>query len=239
MGAYGNIDNAVAGLKDGLYSRVASRVAAEAIPLGYPIFTLKGETESCGLLNNDESAVLFDADFVASNVISVTVSRPGPIGETVQETVQVTFDTDQATTLAALVAALDALDGIDAAGTGAREVTLNSDDGAAIAVSGVTVTGGVSQAGSTVTPANSGDQVFAGVSLLTHNTPVPYEAGKMVNILHEGAIWVYCATSCSAGNDVYYNSSGEFANAGTAIANAVFETNLSAAGLAKITINKP
>jgi len=238
MTEYENINEAVAGLKHGLNSRVISKVAAEDLPLGYPLFALKGNDESIGLLNNDESVVLYDADFVALNNIEFNVTRPGPNDTDVTSQVNVVFDTDQATTLAALVAAVDAIDGIDAAGTGVREITVNSDDGAAITVTTV-VTLGVSQAGATVTPANSGNQTFRGVSMLTQTNPVPYKSGDMVNVFLEGGIWIYVGSDCVSQSPVYYDANGEFNKAGTAVADAIFETDLAAAGLARITINKP
>ena len=238
MTAYDNINAAVAGLKHGLNSRVISKLAAEDLPLGYPLFALKGNDESIGLLNNDEAAVLYDADFVSLNNIEFNVTRPGPNDVDVTTQVNVLFDTDQATTLAALVAAVDAITGIDAAGTGAREITVNSDDGAAITVTS-TVTLGASQAGETVTPANSGNQVFRGVSMLTQTNPVPYPSGSMVNVMTEGGIWVEVSTACVSQSAVYYAADGTFANAGTIIPNVIFETDLAAAGLARITINKP
>lgn len=238
MTAYGNIDTAVAGLKFGTESKVLSRVAAEDMPLGYPAFQLKGETDSIALLNNDEAVVLYDADFVTLNNIEFNVTRPGPGDTDVTIQVNVLFDTDQATTLAALVAAVQAIEGIDAAGTGVREITVNSDDGAAITVT-TEVTLGASQAGATVTPANSGNQVFRGVTMLTQNNPIPYVSGQMVNVMYEGGIYVETDSACVSGDGVFYSAAGKFSNAGTAIPNAIFESDLAAAGLALITINKP
>jgi hypothetical protein len=235
---YGNIEKAVAGLQYGTESRVMSRIAAEDLPLGYPLFQLKGEDESIALLNNDEALVDYSVDFITGNVISVTVTRPGPLGAAVTTEVSTTFDTDQATTLAALVAAVDGIDGIDCASEAANQITVSSDDGAAITVESV-VTGGASQPSVTVTAQNSGNQVFRGISKLTQKDPVPYKSGDMVNILTEGRIWVYCATACQAGDAVSYNANGEFANAGTAIAGMLFESNLDAAGLALVVINNP
>lgn len=230
---YGNIEAAVAGLKHGLYSTVRSRIAAENIPLGYPCFSLKGDTETCGLLNNDQAQVDYDADFVTGNVITVNVTsdREGT------QTAVVNFDTDQATTLAALRAAVNAMIGINETATVARRLLINSDDGAGITVT-TTVTGGAAQAVGTVTASNSGNQVFAGVSMLTQKDPVPYVATDAVNLMIEGWIYIYCATPAVAGEAVSYNANGEFANAGTAVANMTFEGNLSAAGVVLARINQ-
>jgi len=238
MAQYGNIEEAVAGLKHGTESTVMSRVAAEDLPLGYPLFQLKGEEESIALLNNDKAVVDWDADFVTANNVNVEVVRPGPLGELVTASVDVLFDTDQATTLAAVVAAVQAIDGINCVSDALKQITVTSDDGAAIVVTGE-VTLGASQAATAITASNSGNQVFRGVSMLTQTNPVPYNSGDMVNIMTNGRIWVYCATACVAGAGVFYNASGQFANAGTAAGTMIFESNLSTAGLALVRINQP
>lgn len=238
MAEYGNIEEAVAGLKHGTESTVMSRVAAEDLPLGFPLFQLKGELESIGLLSNDKAVVDYDADFVTANVVTTTVVRPGPLGELVTTVVVTPFDTDQATTLAALAAGVNAVDGIDCLSEALQQITVSSDDGAAITVTSV-VTLGATQAGVTVTASNSGNQVYRGVSMLTHKDPVPYKSGDMVNIMTNGRIWVYCSTACVAGEAVYYDAAGEFANAGTLAGSMIFESNLSAAGIALVKINNP
>ena len=235
---YGNIEKAVAGLQYGTESRVKSRIAAEDLPLGYPLFQLKGEDESIALISNDESIVDYSVDFITGNAISVTVTRPGPLGEAVETEVSTTFDTDQATTLAALVAAVAGIDGINCVSEAANQITVSSDDGAAISVQSA-VTGGASQPSVTVTAQNSGNQVFRGISKLTQKNPVPYKSGDMVNIMTNGRIWVYCSTPCLAGDGVAYNASGEFANSGTTIPGMLFESNLDAPGLALVVINQP
>lgn len=231
---YGNIENAVAGLKYGLYSTVRSRIAAENIPLGYPCFSLKGDTETCGLLNNDKAVVTFGGIIVPDNVITMTVTTDR---EGVQTAV-VPFDSDNATTFAAVVAAVDAMLGVETSAVGVDNFTVSSNDGAGITVTGV-ITGGATQEEIEVVASNSGNQVFAGVSMLTQKDPVPYVATDAVNLMIEGWIYIYCATAAVAGEPVYYNTNGEFANAaGTAVANMTFEGNLSAAGIVLARINQ-
>jgi len=89
--------------------------------------------------------VTFDIDFVASNLID------GTVGE--EAIVQVPFDTDQATTLAALAAEIEALDSVDSATvTDTREITVTGATGGEDLSSGAsfTVTAGASQAVDTI-----------------------------------------------------------------------------------------
>lgn len=234
---YGNIEKWVAGLKLGIDSRTKSLNAAMAIPLGYPVFQLKGNEESGALLSNDKATVLYSADFVALNVITVDVLRANASGGMTTDQVSVEFDTDQATTLANLRAVVGGIDGITESGSAARTLILTSDTGEVITVTTV-VTLGASQATATITAANSGNQVFVGISQHSHNEPAEYPSGKMVNVMIDGWMVIYCATACVSGEKVYYNSNGEFANAGTEAVGVTFDSNLSAAGLASVRINK-
>jgi hypothetical protein len=113
------------------------------------------------------ATVVYDADFVSLNSIAFSVNGVA--------ITPVVFDTDQATTMAALVAAVDGLTGVDAVATDVSgdnrtiQVTrrvLASETSADIVVTS-TVTLGVSQASATIT--NTTDQLFGGIVILKQN----------------------------------------------------------------------
>ena len=172
---------------------------------------------------------------------------------------QVTFDTDQATTLAALIAAIDALTGISAvAGTGARDIDITVDNAASnITISDVVVAGGASQAGSTTV--YSSVDIFEGIAALRHGQPTTiggddkYQINDAVNVLTKGVIFVEVVATVAYGDSVYvYNdksnesNQGQFTNASSgnlAVSSAKFVSaatgTTGSPALAKVEINQP
>jgi len=162
MSAYNTLDKAFPGLKYGIDSRVVSRAVKEAngLDFGRPVFGYAGNEKDIYNYHQDRSQTVFDADFVASNSIVATVNGTAVTA--------VVFDTDQATTITALAAQIEA----DIAGatatltdTGGDNRTIVIDiDGVDVVVTWA-ITGGASQAGDTVTV--SSRQVFIGIALFT------------------------------------------------------------------------
>lgn len=233
MGAYGNIEKALAGLVKGFDTKVESWLAKAGIDFGYPIFGYKGsEREAYGYLK-DAGKLVFDADFVTSNVITITVNGT--------DTADVTFDTDHDTTVDAVLAAIRALDGVEAA--------LDADDtdnrtfyirtkGETVTIAEA-ITGGSSQATGTITYGSS--QVYVGVAQRTEREPdstgAYYESGDMVNALVEGAVYVECSEAVNANETPYIDTAtGKFGNADEAVTGHYIE-NATETGLVLVEVD--
>jgi hypothetical protein len=230
---------AFAGMKaDSRFDEVESFAAEEAIPFGRGVTAEAGDTDSVRLAGKDNAAMLYDADFVTGNSITFVVNGTA--------ITPVVFDTDQATTLAALVAAVDGLAGVSATSLAARTVNVEMEDGSTITVSSV-VTGGASQA--TGTPTYSADDVFRGISLATQKEQnssgvVQYEQYEAVSVLRKGVAWVETGVAVTADEDAYIDMTGaigKFTNvsSGNLATGGKFRSTVAAAGLAKLEINLP
>jgi len=193
FGAYGFLEEVRAGLLWGIASRrIESYVAQEIIPMGYPIFGYEGDADDAHLLHIDQGKLVFDADLITDNSISVTVNTLNAV---------VVFATDHDTTMDLLVTAIEALDStfictLDSTDTDNRTLLITTK-GATAAVAGV-VTLGVSQAGVVVTLQLSEYLVFLGVAIKLDKEPVVnvvtgrgdnYAIGNMVSTLVDGWIW--------------------------------------------------
>jgi hypothetical protein len=195
-----NYDMVIAqrGMKaDSGFDNVLSYNAEENVPFGMGL--LQGVAENAAQLPKLNVAVLsFDADFVTGNNIDLDVNGVA--------ITTVPFNTDQATTLADLVAELDSLDNISAEGTGAREVTLTGE-GIAVVLANIAVTGGASQANGSV--AYSTDKDFVGVALLDHaheqdlDGNVFYKQYDAISVMSQGRVYVYVEQAVAVGDPVY------------------------------------
>jgi len=168
-------------------------IGTDAIPFGRAVFGYEGDDQFVCLPKVDTNTLTLSDVLVTGNVLTVTVN-----GTAYAET----FATDSATTLAALVAQLNAVTGI-LASLNSLVITITTK-GAAITTTGA-ITLGATQA--TVTPgtaAISGSLAFLGVSTsLQKQTNAPTYAdasfapgatendpGEVVSILNLGAIVV-------------------------------------------------
>lgn len=230
---------AMAGMKaDSGFDRVESFTADGAIPFGRGVAYESGNTEKVRLPAKDIATLLYDGDFITANKINGTVNGVA--------WTEVDFDTNQATTLAALIAAIDALDGVSATASVARTVVIENDDGSPITVTTV-VTGGESQA--TGTPTYSGDDIFRGVSLQEHTKAqdadglVQYADTETVSTLRQGVVWVETSKAVTADSDAYVlkDGTGKFtdASSGNLATGGKFRSTVAAAGLAKLELNIP
>jgi uncharacterized metal-binding protein len=229
---------AFAGMKvDSRFDHVETGQAQGAIPFGYPVGAEAGNTTQVSVMTKDIATLLYDADFVSLNVINGTVNGVA--------WAPVTFDTDQATTLAALIAAIDAMTGVSAVAGAARTVVIEMDDSSTITVTTV-VTLGASQA--TGTPTYSADNVFRGIALHENVVPVAgvaqYVNTASVSVLRQGAAWVECSVAVTADEDAYVDiaaATAKFTNvsSGNIATGGKFRSTLAAAGIAKLEINLP
>lgn len=218
-------------------SRIAMNVKSGAaqgvIPFGYPVGAESGDTLHVSKFAKDNCSLLYDADFVTGNLINGTVNGVA--------WAEVAFDTDQATTLAALIAAVDAIPGVTATAGAARTVLIEMDDSSQITVTTV-VTGGASQA--TGTPTYSSDNVFRGVAVHTHkeDSTIPsgssaqYEDKEAVGYLTQGGIWVPASVAVNADETAYVDlaaGTGKFTNVATdnLTTGGKFKKTIAAAGL--------
>jgi hypothetical protein len=250
MTAYNNMDAAVAGLKYGLDSQTESWNAKEAISHGDSVFGYAGDDKSAWLFHLDTSTTVFDGDFVASNSIVATVN-----GTAVDAVV---FDTNQATTMTALAAQIEAdIEGATATltdETGDNRTIAIFIEGTDVVVSW-SVTGGGSQADNTVTQSSA--QVFVGVAQKTAgefsssqskldgteiNAAVNYEAGDAVNVMVVGYIYVNAIGAVNANSAAYILKSGSNKGKWTATSSdnydtkARFRNTLAATGLALVEL---
>lgn len=263
MGAYSTMDKAVAGLKDGLDSRVVSKRAADSagIDFGMPVFGYVGDSglgvardNNIHTYKKDRGKIAFDADFITANSIIITVN-------TVAVTA-VPFDTDHATTMANLIAQIETdiagcdvtLDSTDADG---RTIFIDID-GTEMTVAEA-ITGGGSQATGVIT--YSSRMIFDGFAMFAQKESAArseldgsvidagdakYVYKDAANVMINGWIYVVTADAVKKGNPVYVVAAAgatqgqctDETSGNVVLTGAIFEETVAAAGIAKVRINK-
>ncbi|MGD8707085.1 MAG: hypothetical protein PVI88_00190 [Nitrosopumilaceae archaeon] len=236
MAAYGTIDEAIRGLKYGLGpdGRIEGGWAckeADGIEFGDPVFGYVGDNISCYKFKNDVGKIVFDADFEASNVITITVNSVAAA--------DVTFTTDHDTTAGLVVDAINALTGVkavlDSTDTDNRTFLIQTKGQTAVVAEAVT--GGSGQPDGTITYGSS--QVFLGVALFSQNQPKLYEQYDAVNVMADGELWVEPVATVYAGQAGYVDNAatdiGEFSNAGVEI-NGTYRSNATSGNLARLRV---
>lgn len=229
MTAYGNMDNAVAGLLQGCDNNISSRIAGAAIEFGKPLFA-KASGDGKGLpFVADRATLTFSADFGASNSVIVTVNGVATVAEV--------YATSHAATFAAVVAKVEALAGVDVVSSSstARTITITTIGIACVASAAVT-------GGSAVTAAasfpGSVSLEFLGVTVRTDKRPGSYEAGDAINVLGEGRVSVPVAGAVGVDDPAYLTSAGVWTNtaSGNMATGAFFRTSTTGAGFATLEI---
>lgn len=197
MGAYNNQDAGFAGLDYGQENRIETKRCAETsgMDFGIPAFVNDGEAVDAYPYHNDEVTILWDADFVTSNVITTTIN--GTV-------VATTFTTDQATTIALHAADIEAaITGITATVTAVRTIVLFLKGSELLVTSAVTA--GSSQAGETITLGTQ--QTFAGITKYTAKAEITgteqYALDDAMDVLIEGNIWGTAGATVSANQPVF------------------------------------
>lgn len=244
MGAYGRMDEAIAGLKVGVESqRVGTFACAETAGIlpGTPVFGYSGDSKNAYKIRLDTSTNTLDADLVTSNVITMTPTIEG----VAQTPIAVTFDTDHDTTMDAIKAAIEAA--ISGAVVTLTDATNNRVfvvfvKGKNVSFSCV-VTLGASQA--TVTSASTTVQIFLGVAMFTQvltyvGSVGTYVYGDAINVMEIGVLWVPTAGAVSANTKAYVVSAigatqGLFSTSGYSL-EARYRDSVSAAGLVKLEV---
>lgn len=239
-----NMAESFAGMKaDSRFDTVESFIAAEEIFFGRGVGADAGDTQKVNMPKNDNAKLAFDAIFVTGNDID------GKVNGVAWTTVP--FNATHDTTAADLAAAIDALAGVSCIldpADGTNKTFLIETDGVVCSVTDVAVTGGASQAGSTVT--YSADDVFRGISLSTQTKEqaqvtgvVSYPINSAVNVLRKGMAWVETSEAVNADDDAYVDIDAAAKFCKTATDNIAtggkFRSTVGAAGLALLEINLP
>lgn len=226
-------NTAYAGLQaDSGFDYDVSRVAEGAIGFGLGAAAGTDAEEQVRLPLFDIAEVTYDADFVTSNSIAFSVNGVA--------ITPVAFDTDQATTLAALVAAVDGLTGVSATNPSGRIVRVVAA-GTDVAVT-TEVTGGASQAGATIVTSSS--DVVRGITVaILNQTSGEYDDTNVVTVKRKGAIWVATdGSGITVDGSVYINTDGKFTDSATdslAVSSASYVKYDSTTQLALVEINLP
>ena len=240
MGAYDYMDAAIAGLKVGLQSRVEGGwVCAESggIAYGMPVFGHIGNNKQCWTYKNDVSKIVLSADLITDNSVAISVD-----GVALTATV---FADDHDTTMDAILAKLNALDGVvailDADDANNRTFIIQKKT-KSFSTGDVTcvVTLGESAATATITYGSS--QVFLGVALFVQKAPSigvaanqGYEQHEPVAVMADGEIWVPVGAAVDANNEAYVLTSGDdlgkFGASGLAV-QARYKSNAASGALA-------
>ena len=228
---YGDLQKKLAGLKYGLTSRDESFICsgADGIDFGMPVFGFVGEERKCGSPVSDQAVATFSGNLITGNIVSGSVN-----GEAIKP---VLFDTDNATTMAKLVAELEANEQVDKAVlTSANVVTVNTF-GTTIAVI-LVVTGGTTQATVSVVNSQSAGQVYLGVARFDHKESAGiarFEQNDVVPVMTQGEIYVVTGETVQANTKAYVRADGTFGNSGTET-DGVFKENIDGAGLCRLYI---
>lgn len=237
MPAYGALDVAVPGQLINGEDFIDSLVVADAdgIAFGAPVFVANGEDGKAFPAKTDALSFVLSAAFVTANTIAGTVNGTA---------YSVNFDTDDATTFAALVTALNALPGTIAVGDFAiRTITITNTATGAASASG-TVTGGASQA--TVTVTTSANVSLLGVAVFSHREYAGASLAKYqtsLSVVRVGRIWVKTGPVVLSGQRAYWDATNKvFTNvsSGNVATPWYFRTTTAAASsVAILDVTKP
>lgn len=177
---------------------VQSYSALEAIPLGCGV-VLGSDENTCRLPAGNIATVTYSTDFIASNVIDVSVNGTA--------ITPVTYATSHAATMAAVAAAVDGLTGFSASATG-DVLTITADDASVTLTVTSAVTLGSSQP--TVAIAYTSSDIFIGVALQEHTLVQNYDTGVVqyavndtVSVLSQGRVYVPTEQTVSPSTGIY------------------------------------
>lgn len=216
MPAYGFPDTARLGAVDSNHMEMDSCPAGVAtlVP-GDLLFSYDGENKVYPLYA-DTAKTVFSADFVTSNTINGTVD-----GVAIS---QVTFATSHANTMTLLIAAINALTGVqavlDSTDTNGRTILIRKKTVASFAVD-FTVAAGASQATDSSTYASG--QLFRGVAKYVTRVPGTvggtgtFAIGEEISVVHDADIWSASASGLAKGDIAYIATNGKFGTSGVSV----------------------
>lgn len=233
MTAYSTLDARLAGLKQGLDSRVESRPAGKIIQFGRPVMGYAADKKAYPYV--DAGKIAGSADLSASNSTVVTVNGVALTA--------VVYGTSHIATMNAIIAMIEAsVSGADAyldtADTNNRTIIVRIK-GVEVVVTAAT-TGGSAV---TWTASLTNDQIFLGVALRTmkeYNGENQYNVNEAVNVMVEGWLSVETGVAVDENNNAYIITSGAnkglFGASGTLVADAQYVSSVGAAGLVDIRL---
>jgi len=198
MSEYGNINRAFAGMKAEHYQFaevLKSARAVDEIDFGNPVFRYEGVDDAVYNYYLDVGKIVFDGDFGAGDVITITING--------EDAADVTYATSHDATAAAVVAAIKAVEIEDNNGNTINpDCILDPDDTNnrtfLIRTLGVDATVAEAVAGGnepTGTITYFSDQVFAGMArhkakyIENGDTTAKYEIQDTVSIVEKGFYW--------------------------------------------------
>jgi hypothetical protein len=206
-------------IADNCFKNNLSPIAAENIYAARGVCKSPGQDYVVNYPRVNQSVNVFSADLITGNTVNATVNGVA--------ITPVVFATSHLATMNAIAAEIAALPNIASAvvgGANNRTITIMSDNGTSITVTGFLVTGGASQA--TVTTTDSAFGAFFGVSMLVYNKmnvwnpsndpeiagQEPYYTGDPVPVLTMGRIYVVPETVVTAESAVYVRFTGNGLN---------------------------
>lgn len=205
MADYGNQETPFAGMvHDIKFGHDRTRKCAEElINWGIPIFSYPGDDINGYTVRQDVGVILLDADLVVDNTITTTLTIDGVAQTPVATVWNATHDDTMDDHKNDLEAAFENLTVTLTDGTNNREFTLLLKGENITDLTSV-VTGGASQAGTTITYSNG--QIFQGFARFTQqgDTEVgSYYENEAMNVRERGFIWVDASLAVQDGDDVY------------------------------------
>jgi hypothetical protein len=235
MPAYGKLDRGFAGLlingEDYIDGTVVVGDTA-GIAFGAPVFVANGIDDTGFNAKADSLSFVLSAAFVTGNTIAGTVNG---------SSYSVAFTTDDATTFAALVTALNALTNTLASGNFATRTITITNKAASASATG-TVTGGSSQA--TVTVTTSASVLLLGVAVHTHREYIGQalsEYQSVVNVLRSGKVQVAVNAAVHSGDAAYWDATNGYwtnVSGGNLATPYRFRTSAASGGLADLDCMK-
>lgn len=197
-------------IADNCFKNTLSPICGENIMPARGVCKAPGQDYVVVLPRVNQSVNVFSADLITDNVVNATVNGVA--------ITPVTFATSHIATMNVIAGEIRNLAGIASATVGGvnnRTITVLSDNGTAITITGFTVTGGASQA--TVTTTNSAFGQFFGVSQEIYNKVGNWNPGNLTDLqeqstyyqgnamptLTQGRIYVVPETVVTAESAVY------------------------------------
>lgn len=231
MAEYGAHDKALAGMKFGLESDVATGAAKGVLQFGDPAFGVVGD--DVGVFPANKIRMTFSADFGASNVIAGSINGVA--------FASVTYATSHAATFAAVVAAIDAVPGVSIPASDAtgRTIDILVAEGNITPVVGVT--GGTAP---TVAVGLSADRYLKGVALRVTKAKTSealgarFELTEAVPVMTRGEVHVDVLDAVSSGKVAYLTPAGVWTDevSGNILTPYYFTESTTGAGVARIAV---
>lgn len=205
MTAYNDMSPGVAGLIVTQHPKIDTGIAQESMTPGTPVFGYTGSGNKVWKLKADVSKLVFSGDLGASNSTVITVNSVAAAS--------VTYGTSHAATMTAIIAAVNALTGVecvlDTTDSNSRTLLIRTK-GATATASGA-VTGGSAV---TITPTNGlFGQKFRGILALGHTVPTSVGgSGSFVQydpvpVVYDADIWAQAASGVDSQEKAYVSSS--------------------------------